>query len=121
MTTVHAYTASQAIVDGPSNRFERGRAGAANFVPTSTGAALATTKALPQLDKLFDGIAVRGPVAVGSLADIVLVTERKTSVDEINQIFVEEAASDRYRGIVGVTEDPIVSWDSMYDQRVSMI
>jgi glyceraldehyde 3-phosphate dehydrogenase len=121
MTTVHAYTASQAIVDGPSKRFERGRAGAANFVPTSTGAALATAKALPQLDKLFDGIAVRGPVAVGSLADIVLVTERKTSVDEINQIFVEEAASDRYRGIVGVTEDPIVSSDIIKDPRASII
>jgi len=121
MTTVHAYTASQAIVDGPSKRFERGRAGAANFVPTSTGAALATAKALPQLDKLFDGIAVRGPVAVGSLADIVLVTKRKTSVDEINQIFVEEAASDRYRGIVGVTEDPIVSSDIIKDPRASII
>ena len=121
MTTVHAYTASQAIVDGPSKRFERGRAGAANFVPTSTGAALATAKALPQLDKLFDGIAVRGPVAVGSLADIVLVTERKTSVDEINQIFVEEAASDRYRGIVGVTEDPLVSSDIIKDPRASII
>ena len=70
---------------------------AANFVPTSTGAALATSKALPELSGLFDGIAVRGPVAVGSLADIVLVAERKTSVEEINQIFVEEAASDRYR------------------------
>ena len=97
MTTVHAYTASQAIVDSQSKRFERGRAGAANFVPTSTGAALATSKALPELSGLFDGIAVRGPVAVGSLADIVLVAERKTSVEEINQIFVEEAASDRYR------------------------
>jgi glyceraldehyde 3-phosphate dehydrogenase len=121
MTTVHAYTASQAIVDGPSKRFERGRAGAANFVPTSTGAALATAKALPQLDKLFDGIAVRGPVAVGSLADIVLVTERKTSVEEINQIFVEEAASDRYQGIVGVTEDPIVSSDIIKDPRASIV
>src|SRR5688500_14244948 len=121
MTTIHAYTASQGIVDGPSKRFERGRAGAANFVPTSTGAAVATAKALPQYTDLFDGIAVRGPVAVGSLADIVLVTERKTSVDEINQIFVEEAASDRYRGIVGVTEDPIVSSDIIKDPRASII
>jgi glyceraldehyde 3-phosphate dehydrogenase len=121
MTTVHAYTASQAIVDGPSKRFERGRAGAANFVPTSTGAAQATAKALPQYEGLFDGIAVRGPVAVGSLADIVLVTERKTSVEELNQIFVEEAASDRYRGIVGVTDDPIVSSDIIKDPRASII
>ena len=121
MTTVHAYTASQAIVDGPSKRFERGRAGAANFVPTSTGAAVATAKALPQYTDLFDGIAVRGPVAVGSLADIVLVTERKTSVEEINQIFVEEAASERYRDIVGVTKDPIVSSDIIKDPHASII
>ena len=121
MTTVHAYTASQAIVDGPNKRFERGRAGAANFVPTSTGAAMATAKALPQYEGLFDGIAVRGPVTVGSLADIVLVAQRKTSVDEINQIFVEEAASDRYRGIVGVTDDPIVSSDIIKDPRASVI
>jgi glyceraldehyde 3-phosphate dehydrogenase len=121
MTTVHAYTASQGIVDKPSKNFERGRAGAANFVPTTTGAAKATAKALPQLDNLFDGIAVRGPVAVGSLADIVIVTEQKTSVEEINQIFMEEAASDRYRGIVGVTEDPIVSSDIIKDPRASIV
>jgi glyceraldehyde 3-phosphate dehydrogenase len=121
MTTVHAYTASQAIVDGPSKRFERGRAGAANFVPTSTGAARATARALPEFDNLFDGIAVRGPVTVGSLADIVLVTERKTSVDEINQVFVEEAASDRYRDILGVTNDPIVSSDIIQDPRASIV
>ena len=121
MTTVHAYTASQAIVDGPSKRFERGRAGAANFVPTSTGAARATARALPELDNLFDGIAVRGPVPVGSLADIVLVTERKTSVDEINQIFIEESASDRYREILGVTDDPIVSSDIIQDPRASIV
>jgi glyceraldehyde 3-phosphate dehydrogenase len=121
MTTVHAYTASQGIVDKPSKNFERGRAGAANFVPTSTGAAKATAKALPQYDKLFDGIAVRGPVAVGSLADIVIVAERKTSVEEINQIFVEEAASERYRDIIGVTEDPIVSSDIIQDPRASII
>ena len=121
MTTVHAYTASQGIVDKPSKNFERGRAGAANFVPTTTGAAKATAKALPELDNLFDGIAVRGPVAVGSLADIVIVAERKTSVEEINQIFVEEAAGDRYRDIIGVTEDPIVSSDIIKDSRASII
>lgn len=121
MTTVHAYTASQGIVDKPSKRFERGRAGAANFVPTTTGAAKATAKALPQLDNLFDGIAVRGPVAVGSLADIVIVAERKTSVEEINQIFIEEATSDRYRDIIGVTNDPVVSSDIIKDPRASII
>jgi glyceraldehyde 3-phosphate dehydrogenase len=121
MTTVHAYTASQAIVDSQNKRFERGRAGAANFVPTSTGAAIATTKALPQYKDLFDGIAVRGPVPVGSLADIVLITQRQTSVEEVNRIFVEEAASDRYMNIVGVTEDPIVSSDIVKDPHASVI
>jgi glyceraldehyde 3-phosphate dehydrogenase len=121
MTTVHAYTASQEIVDGQNKRFERGRAGAANFVPTSTGAAIATTKALPQYKGLFDGIAVRGPVPVGSLADIVLVTSRKTSVEEVNQIFVEEANSKKYLDIVGVTKDPIVSSDIIKDPHASII
>ena len=121
MTTVHAYTATQAIVDGPSKRYERGRAGAANFVPTSTGAAIATTKALPQYKGLFDGIAIRGPVPIGSVADIVIVASRPTSVDEVNQIISEEAASDRYRGIVGVTEDPIVSSDIIHDHRASIV
>lgn len=121
MTTVHAYTASQSIVDGPSKRPERGRAGAANFVPTSTGAAIATTKALPQYSGLFDGIAVRGPVPVGSLADIVILAIRPTSVEEVNRIFEEEAESDRYGGIVGVTHDPIVSSDIIGDERASII
>ncbi len=121
MTTVHAYTASQAIVDGQNKRPERGRAGAANFVPTSTGAAIATTKALPQYNGLFDGIAVRGPVPVGSLADIVVLTSRPTSVEEVNRIFIEEAESDRYCEIVGVTYDPIVSADIIRDARASII
>jgi glyceraldehyde 3-phosphate dehydrogenase len=121
MTTVHAYTASQSIVDGPSKRYERGRAGAANFVPTSTGAAIATTKALPQYKGLFDGIAIRGPVPIGSVADIVIVTSRPTSVDEVNQIISEEAASDRYEGIVGITHDPIVSSDIVHDSRASIV
>ena len=73
MTTIHAYTSSQAIVDGPAKKFRRGRAGAANFVPTSTGAAKAVTQALPELKGKFDGLAVRGPVPVGSLVDIVLL------------------------------------------------
>src|SRR5574338_25951 len=96
MTTVHAYTASQAIVDSQNKRFERGRAGAANFVPTSTGAAIATTKALPQYKGLFNGVAVRGPIPVGSLADIVFMTERATTVEEINAMFEQESASERY-------------------------
>src|SRR5690606_21063724 len=82
MTTVHAYTSSQSLVDGPGKRFRRGRAAAANLVPASTGAARATTRALPQYAGLFDGVAVRAPIPVGSIADITFVTSRATSVEE---------------------------------------
>ncbi len=121
MTAVHAYTASQALVDGPHKNKRRGRAGGANLVPTSTGAAIATTKALPKYRGLFDGVAVRAPVPVGSLADIVFVTERKTTVEEVNRVFKEEAASERYKGILGVSEDPLVSSDIIQDSRASIV
>jgi glyceraldehyde 3-phosphate dehydrogenase len=121
MTTIHAYTSSQAIVDGPSKKWRRGRAGAINLVPTSTGAAIATTKALPHYQGRFDGVAVRGPVPVGSLADIVFLTEKTTTAEEVNDIFREESESERYRGIVGVSEDPIVSSDIIQDPRASVV
>jgi glyceraldehyde 3-phosphate dehydrogenase len=121
MTTIHAYTASQSLVDGPRNKWTRGRAAAANFVPTSTGAAKATAKALPQLEDKFDGVAVRGPVTCGSLADIVLLTERETTVDEINAVMREESASDRYRGILRASEDPLVSSDVIQDPAGSLV
>jgi glyceraldehyde 3-phosphate dehydrogenase len=121
MTTIHAYTASQNIVDGPHKHLRRGRAGAANFVPTSTGAAAATTKALPEFRGRFDGVAVRGPVPVGSLADIVVLAGRHTSVDEVNRVFVEEAVTDRYKGVLGASTDPLVSSDIIGDSRASVI
>jgi len=121
MTTIHAYTANQNIVDGPHKHLRRGRAGAANFVPTSTGAADATIRALPELRGRFDGVAVRGPVAIGSLADIVVLTARQTSVDEVNRVFAEEAVTDRYGGVVGVSADPLVSSDIIRDSRASVI
>ncbi len=121
MTTIHAYTSTQAIVDGPSKQFRRGRAAAANFVPTTTGAAIATTKVLPELVGRFDGVAVRAPIPVGSISDIIFVTTRETSVEEINDIFREEAASDKYRGILGVAEDPIVSADIIGDTHASIV
>src|SRR6185436_7709369 len=91
MTTVHAYTASQTIVDAANGRPRRGRAGGANLVPTSSGAAAATTRALPEYRGRFDGAAVRAPVPVGSLADIVSLVARTTTVDEVNRLFAEEA------------------------------
>jgi len=121
MTTIHAYTSSQAIVDSPAKKWRRGRAGAANFVPTSTGAAKATTNCLPELKGKFDGLGVRGPVPSGSLADIVFVTARPTSVEEVNRIFQEEAESSRYKGILGVAEAPLVSSDIIQDSRASIV
>ncbi len=121
MTTVHAYTANQGIVDSPSKKPRRGRAGVANLVPTSTGAAIATTKVLPQYRGKFDGLAVRVPVPVGSLSDLVFVTARSTSVEEVNRIFKEEAASERSQGVLGVTDEPIVSADIIQDARASIV
>lgn len=121
MTTIHAYTASQAVVDGPKSKWRRGRAAAANFVPTSTGAAKATTRVLPQYTGKFDGVAVRGPIPVGSIADLVFVTERVVTVEEVNNIFKEEATSDRYQGVMGATEEAIVSSDIIKNTHASMV
>lgn len=121
MNTIHAYTASQAIVDSANTKMRRGRAGAENLVPSTTGAAHAATKALPQLKGKFDGTAVRVPVPVCSISDIVMVTERATTAEEVNALFLEEARSDRYSGVVGVTEDPTVSSDIIQDSRASII
>lgn len=121
LTTIHAYTVSQSIVDSPNRHWERGRAGAMNFVPTTTGAAKATTKALPQYKGKFDGLAVRGPVAVGSLADVVCVTARPTSVEEVNSIFEQEASTERYRSVLAVAKDPIVSSDVIQQPYGSIV
>ena len=121
MTTVHAYTSSQSVVDGPSRHLRRGRAAAANLVPTTTGAALAATRALPQYAGLFDGIAVRAPIPVGSLADITFLTSRKTSVDEVNRILTQEAGSGRYAGVLAVSHDPLVSSDVVGDAHAAVV
>ena len=121
LTTVHSYTSTQGTVDSPSKKLRRGRAAAANQVPTATGAAVATTKALPQMSGKFDGVAIRVPTPVGSISDIVFVTSRDTDVDEVNSIFSEEAQSDRYKGILGVTEDELVSSDIIGDPRASIV
>jgi glyceraldehyde 3-phosphate dehydrogenase len=121
MTTVHAYTASQSVVDGPNKRRRRGRAAGANLVPSTTGAALATTRALPEYAGRFDGIAIRAPLPVGSIADLTFVTSRPTSVDEVNQVLDEEAETPRYAGVLGVSRDPLVSSDIIGDSRASVV
>jgi glyceraldehyde 3-phosphate dehydrogenase len=121
MTTVHAYTSSQSVVDGPNKRFRRGRAAGANLVPATTGAALATTRALPEHAGRFDGIAIRVPLPIGSIADLTFVASRTTSVDEVNRILSEEAATQRYAGVLGVSRDPLVSSDIIGDPRASVV
>ncbi len=111
MSTIHSYTANQNLQDGPHKDLRRARAAAANIVPTSTGAAIATTKVIPELEGLMDGIAVRVPTITVSLVDLTVLTENSVSVKEVNKAFVEAAESDRYKGIIGVTEEPLVSSD----------
>jgi glyceraldehyde 3-phosphate dehydrogenase len=91
------------------------------MLPASTGAALATIKALPGPAGRFDGVAVRVSIRVGPIADVVAVTARPVTRDEVNDAFREEAASDRYRGILGVAEDPVVSADPIGDPRASVV
>jgi glyceraldehyde 3-phosphate dehydrogenase len=112
MSTVHAYTASQELVDAPSKKdFRMGRAAAVNLVPSSTGAAIATTKALPQLLGKFDGVSIRTPVPVGSISDITLVVTRPTTPEEINRILTEESQTQRYKSVLQVSDEPLVSSD----------
>lgn len=121
MTTVHANTSSNTIVDAPHKKTRMGRTGFNNIIPTTTGAATATTKAMPEYAGIFDGMALRVPVAIGSVSDITLVTAMRTSKEEINKIFKEEAASDRYRNIIRATHDPIVSSDIIKDPHAAII
>ena len=124
MTTVHAYTASQEVVDGPSKKNPRmGRAAAQNLVPTSTGAAIATTLALPEMAGKFDGVAIRTPIPVGSISDLTFVMKQEVTAEEINAIFMQEAVTDRYKEVLAATFDPIVSSDiiqSTYASTVDM-
>lgn len=122
MTTVHAYTASQDVVDGPSKKNMRmGRAAAANLIPTTTGAAIATTKALPEYAGKFDGVAIRTPVPVGSISDMTFVTDRPVTVEEVNQILAEEAQTARYEHVLDTTTDPIVSSDIIQNPYASVV
>jgi len=111
LTTIHAYTSSQNIQDGPQKDWRRGRAGAYNIVPTSTGAAKATTEVVPTLKDKFDGLAIRVPVITGSLSDITALLKKKTTVEEINETFRERADKGIFKGVLGYASDPLVSSD----------
>lgn len=121
LNTIHAYTASQKIVDGPDAKdWRRGRAGAINLIPSTTGAAITVSKVIKELNGLFDGISVRTPAAIISLADITFVSKRPTSVEEINQIFKTAAANPRWQGIFKTVDEQIVSSDLIGDAHPSV-
>ena len=112
LSTTHGYTASQALVDGPSKKdLREGRAAAQNIVPSSTGAAIAVAKAYPSLDGLFDGISLRVPVPAGSIVDVTFISKRATTAEEVNDILKKAAADANWSKVFSVTDEPLVSSD----------
>ncbi len=128
MTTIHAYTNDQVILDFPHKDLRRARAAAINLIPTSTGAAKAIGLVLPELQGKVDGISVRAPVATGSLTDLVVTLSRETSVDEVNGAFKDAAGSGPLDGLLYYADDPIVSTDvngnpysCIFDSELTMV
>ena len=112
MTTIHGYTDDQRLQDNSHRKLRRTRAAAMNIIPTTTGAALATTETIPELKGLFDGRALRVPVATGSITDFTFVLKNKVTVEEVNNAFKEAVQNNAiYKGILAITEEPIVSSD----------
>lgn len=123
LNTIHAYTATQLITDGPvkGKDFLRGRAGAQNIIPSTTGAAIATTRVVPELAGKFDGVAMRVPVAAGSAADITFLAKRKTSVEEVNSILKKAAKEKRWQGILKVSDEPLTSSDIIGEPYAAIV
>lgn len=111
LTTVHSYTASQVLQDAPAKDLREGRNAAENIVPTTTGAAIAVTKTLPQLEGKFDGLSIRVPTPVVSISDVTVLLSKDATVEQINDAFKKAAKEPFYQGILGVSEEPLVSRD----------
>ncbi len=112
LNTVHGYTASQSLVDGPSKKdLREGRAAAQNIVPSSTGAAIAVTKAFTKLEGKFDGISIRVPVPAGSIVDVTFISQKETTAEEVNNVLREAAKADRWKDIFSATDEELVSSD----------
>lgn len=121
LDTVHGYTASQGIVDGPNKKdFREGRAAAQNIVPSSTGAAIAVTKIFTDLEGLFDGISMRVPVPAGSIVDITFISKKKTTAEEVNAILKKASQEERWKKIFAVTEEELVSSDILGESHASI-
>ncbi len=128
MTTIHAYTGDQRLVDLPHKDLRRARAAAANIVPTSTGAATAIGLVIPELAGKLQGFAARVPVLTGSLVDLTVDVERPTTVDEVNSLFAAAAATDELAGILQYSDEPLVSSDviksrfsSIFDSGLTLV
>jgi len=120
ITTVHAYTSSQRLLDNPYSDLRRGRQAAGNIIPTTTGAARAIGKVLPELDGKLNASALRVPVSNGSIVDLVVKLEQEADADDINRAF-KSASEGRYKGILGYTEEPLVSSDFIGDPHSSTV
>ncbi len=122
MTTVHAYTATQALVDSPDEKDpRRGRAAAQNLVPSSTGAAIATAKAMPIFENIFDGVAIRAPIVCGSISDITAVLKRDVTVEEVNNAFKKAESEETFKGILKYSNDELVSTDILKTSYSSIV
>lgn len=122
LTTAHAYTASQSLVDGPSKKdLREGRAAAINMVPTSTGAAIAVTKTMPDLAGKFDGVSLRVPIPVVSIVDITCVLKKNVTVEEVNDAYIQGAENPINHGILAVTDEPTVSSDYIGDPHSAIV
>lgn len=121
MTTVHSYTASQKLQDAPAKDLREARSAAENIVPTTTGASVAAGQALPALQGIFGGLSVRVPTPVVSLADFVIITKRNVTVDEVNEVFRKAAEEPFYQGILGVTDEELVSSDFIGDSHSCIV
>lgn len=121
LTTVHSYTASQALQDGPAKDKREARAAAENIVPTTTGAAIAVTRTLPQLKDKFDGLSVRVPSPVVSLSDITMVLKKSASIQEINEALKAQVKEPYFQGILDVSEEPLVSKDYVGNSHSGII
>ena len=119
MTTIHAYTGGQGVVDSPNRDFRRGRTAGLNFIPTTSGATSATCKVIPELKGKLDGLAIRAPVAVGSIVDFVVTLKKAASVKDINRA-MERAANGKMKGILKYSEDKLVSSDVIEDPASSV-
>lgn len=121
MSTIHAYTDDQNLQDNSHRDLRRARTAGRNIIPTSTGAAIAVTETIPELKGLFDGVSYRVPVSVGSISDMVFVTKRPTTVEEVNQKLSEAASQDQWKGILAVTNEPVVSSDIVGRRESSIV